>query len=228
MEELLRFIATYEVGLYVIFGIIILIQLKQLFDAWTDLRGAKFGLEKEVAQKKIRTSITVIFLLLLFGISNFILVSVAAIRVPGISRIATPTIDLAATNIQESNQSEENLVTPDVPQQTLTAIALTGCIPEELEWISPRAGEELSGIVELVGTVNVPNMGFYKYEFRSQGDDIWTPISAGNRPIIEEPFAGSWNTNQLEPGIYFLRLMVSDNQNNLLRPCEIEVRVLPQ
>jgi len=227
MEELLRFIATYEIGLYVIFGIIILIQLKQFFDAWSNLRSAKFGLEKEIAQKKIRGSLTVIFLLLLFGVSNFILVSVASIRVPGISRVATPTINLELANESSSENAELMQVTPDIPQQTQTAIALTGCIPNELEWISPRPGDEVSGSVELKGTVNVPNLGFYKYEFRSQGDESWTPISAGNRPIIEEAFGGNWNTDLLEPGIYVLRLMVSDNQNNLLKPCEIEVRVLP-
>ena len=228
MEDLLRFIANYEIGLYLIFGIIILINAKRLFDAWVDLRSANFGLEKEVAQKKIRTSITVIFLLLLFSISNFILVSVASIRVPGISRVATPTIDLIATEGQAVDEPAINQITPDVPQQTQTAIALTGCIPNELEWIAPSTGEEVSGSVELKGTVNIPNMGFYKYEYRSQGEEIWTPISAGNKPVVEELFGGSWNTDQLEPGMYFLRLMVSDNQNNLLRPCEIEVKVIPQ
>lgn len=228
MEDLLRFIANYEIGLYVIFGIIILINAKRLFDAWVDLRSANFGLEKEVAHKKIRSSITVIFLLLLFSISNFILVSVASIRVPGISRVATPTIDLVATEGQAVDEPEITQITPDVPQQTQTAIAITGCIPNELEWISPFTGEEVSGSVELKGTVNIPNMGFYKYEYRSQGEEIWTPISAGNKPVIEDFFGGSWNTDQLEPGMYFLRLMVSDNQNNLLRPCEIEVKVIPQ
>jgi hypothetical protein len=86
----------------------------------------------------------------------------------------------------------------------------------------------VSGSVELRGTVNVPNLGFFKYEYRNLADELWTPISAGNRPIIEELFAGRWNTVQLEPGNYALRLVVSDNQNNLLKPCVIEVRVLPE
>lgn len=223
MEELLRFMATYEMGVYIIFGVVILINLKKLYDGWNGLRKANFGLEKEVAHKKLRSAITIIALFLIFGISNFILVSVASIRFPGIARIATPTIDLVSTQMPEGVNA-----TPEALQLTQTAIALTGCIPGQLEWIDPEEGAEISGSVELKGTVNVPNLGFYKYEYRFQSDETWTPISAGNRPIVEELFAGRWNTGQLQPGNYSLRLVVSDNQNNLLKPCEIEVKVLPQ
>lgn len=228
MEELLRFMATYEMGVYIIFGVVILINLKKLYDGWTGLRKANFGLEKEVARKKLKSAITIIGLFLIFGISIFILVSVASIRFPGIGRIATPTIDLVSTPVPSGANSEGAKGTPESLQQTQTAIALTGCIPGQLEWIDPADGAEVSGSVELKGTVNVPNLGFYKYEYRFQSDETWTPISAGNRAIVEELFAGRWNTAQLQPGNYSLRLVVSDNQNILLKPCEIEVKVLPQ
>jgi len=228
MEELLRFISTYEMGVYIIFGVVILINLKKLIDGFTGLRKANFGLEKEVAQKKLRSAITIIGLFLIFGLSVFILISVASIRIPGIGRIATATIDLAFTPVPSGANMEGVGGTPGTQQQTQTAIALTGCIPGQLEWIEPADGAEVSGSVDLKGTVNVPNLGFYKYEYRFQSAETWTPISAGNKPIVEELFAGRWNTAQLQPGNYSLRLVVSDNQNNLLKPCEIELKVLPQ
>lgn len=228
MEELLRFISTYEMGVYIIFGVVILINLKKLLDGYTGLRKANFGLEKEVARKKLRSAITIIGLFLIFGLSIFMLVSVAAIKIPGISRIATPTIDLASTPIPSGANSAGVVITPEAQQQTQTAIALTGCIPGQLEWIDPAEGSEVSGSVDLKGTVNVPNLGFYKYEYRYQSDQTWTPISAGNKPVVEDLFAGRWNTTQLQPGNYSLRLVVSDNQNILLKPCEIELKVLPQ
>ena len=228
MEALLRFIADYEIGAYIIFGLVILFNLKGVIEGLVAMRKASFRLEKEVAQKKLRSSITVISLFTLFGIAIFILISVSSIRFPGISRIATPTVDLFATQAPAEGSDMVSEETRQVEMQTQTAIALTGCIPGQLEWIEPASGAEVSGSVELRGTVNVPNLGFYKYEYRSQGDELWTPISAGNRPIIEELFAGRWNTEQLEPGNFALRLVVSDNQNNLLKPCEIQVRVMPQ
>lgn len=228
MEEFVRFVVNYEVGIYVVLGIVLLINVRRLFSAWILLRKANFGMEKEVAQKAIRSAFTFIFLVCLFGLSNFILVSVASIRYPGITQIATPTVDVMAT---QDSYSGENISTENTPpglQQTQTAIAETGCIPEQLEWIDPQAGDEVTGSIELIGTVNLPNLGFYKYEYRFQGDDLWTPISAGNKPIIDGALGGTWNTEQLVPGNYFLRLVVSDNANNLLQPCEINVKVLPQ
>lgn len=226
MEELLRFLANYEVGIYIILGVVVLIYLKRLIDALFALGKAQFGLEREFAQKNLRLSITIIALVVLLGVSNFVLVSVAAVKFPGIARIATPTIDPLATP-QPLDQAATTL-TPETFQQTQTAIALTGCIPEQLEWVQPKSGDEVSGSVELKGTVNIPNLGFYKYEYQMQGDDLWTPISAGNRAIVEEAFGGRWNTEQLNPGNYSLRLVVSDNQNNLLQPCVIDIKVIPQ
>ena len=225
MEELLRFVATYEVGIYIVIGVIVIVYLKRLIDAISALGKAQFGLEREVAQKNLRLSITIIALVALLGVSNFILVSVASVKFPGISRLATPTIDLVSTEIPDAEVITQ---TPEYIYQTQTAIAITGCIPGELEWVQPKNGDEIRGSVELMGTVNVPNLGFYKYEYQINGDDLWTPISAGNKPIVEESFGGTWNTNSLETGTYTLRLVVSDNQNNLLKPCVIEVKVMPE
>jgi hypothetical protein len=228
MEELIRFVVNYEVGIYIILGIVFLVNLRRLIKDWLLLKNAKFGIEREIAQKGIRSAFTFLFLISLFGLSNFILVSIASIQYPGIAQIATPTIDVMAPKNQNSTDMMDQESTPDGLQQTQTAIVKTGCIPEQLEWVDPLAGDEISGSIELLGTVNLPNLGFYKYEYRYQGDDIWTPISAGNKAIVEGPLGGSWNTEQLLPGNYFLRLVVSDNANNLLQPCEIDVKVLPQ
>lgn len=228
MEELIRFVINYEMGIYIILGVIFLINLQRLIRSLVNLRKANFGLEKEVAQKGVRSSVTLILLVALFAFSNFILVSVASIQFPGIVQLPTPTIDMMA--IPESDSGEalgDDSADPGV-SATQTAIALSGCVPEQLEWKNPSEGDEIRGAIELVGTVNLPNMGFYKYEYRYQTDTIWHPISAGNRPIIDGPLGGVWNTEQLIPGNYFLRLVVSDNANNLLEPCEITVKVLVQ
>jgi len=228
MDELIRFVVNYEVGIYIVLGVVLLINLQRLLSAWMSLRKANFGLEREVAQKGIRSAFTFIFLVSLFGLSNFILVSVASIRYPFTAQIATPTIDLLSTQTPFAGEGVDSNVTPQVSQQTQTAIAVTGCIPDQLEWIDPQPGDEISGSIDLIGTVDLPNLGFYKYEYRYQGDEIWTPISAGNKPVVEEALGGIWNTEQLQPGNYFLRLVVSDNANNLIKPCEIEVKILPQ
>lgn len=228
MKELIRFVVNYEMGIYIILGVLFLINLQRLIRSLVKLRKANFGLEKEVAQKGVRSSVTFISLVALFAVANFILVSVASIRFPGIVQLPTPTIDILAT--PEPDSGEDMGINSDDFElsTTQTAIALSGCVPEQLEWINPSDGDEISGAIELIGTVNFSNMGFFKYEYRYQADTIWTPISAGNRPIVDGPLGGVWNTEQLIPGNYFLRLVVSDNANNLLEPCEITVKVIDQ
>ena len=209
MEELIRFVVNYEVGIYIALGIIFLINLRRLLSAWISLGKANFGLEREVAHKGIRSAFTFIFLVSLLGISNFILISVGVIRYPGIAQIATPTIDVLSTQTPFTGDDSNPDGTPQGLQLTQTAIALTGCIPGQLEWIDPQSGSEIRDSIELIGTVNLPNLGFYTYKYRYQGDEIWTPISAGNKPVVEGPLGGTWNTEQLPPGIYFLSLAAS-------------------
>jgi len=228
VEELIRFVVNYEMGVYLILGIVFVINLQKLIRALINKRKATFGLEKEVAQKNLRASITLLSLAALFGISNFILVSVASIQYPGIVQLPTPTVDMLATTGPENAELMPEESEDEGASATQTAIAITGCIPEVLEWKNPENGAEVSGSVELLGTVNVPNMGFYKYEYRYQADSIWTPISAGNKPVIDGPLGGVWNTEEITPGNYNLRLVISDNANNLLQPCEIQVKVLSQ
>jgi hypothetical protein len=226
VEELIRFVVNYEMGIYLILGVVFVINLQKMIRALINKRKATFGLEKEIAQKNLRSSITLLSLVALFGISNFILVSVASIQYPGMEQLPTPTVDMLATKepvMEDLMPVEEE---DEGASATQTAIAVTGCIPDVLEWKNPTNDAEVSGSVELIGTVNVPNMGFYKYEYRYQPDSIWTPISAGNKPVIDEPLGGVWNTEEITPGNYYLRLVISDNANNLLQPCEIQVKVL--
>jgi hypothetical protein len=50
-------------------------------------------------------------------------------------------------------------------------------VPGEIILTSPEPGQEVSGTVTLVGTVDVDNFGFYKYEdgatgYGNMGDDL--------------------------------------------------------
>jgi len=227
VEELVRFVVNYEIGIYLVLGIVFVINLQKYIRAVISKRKATFGLEKEVAQKNITSSITVMALVALFAISNFVLVSVASIQYPGIAQLPTATVDMLTTPEPMLNEAVGGEVEEDAEAAaTQTAIAITGCIPGVLEWINPTDDSEVSGSIELTGTVNVPNMGFYKYEYRYQTDSIWTPISAGNVPVMDGPLGGVWNTEEITTGNYSLRLVVSDNANNLLQPCEIQVKVI--
>jgi len=71
----------------------------------------------------------------------------------------------------------------------------------------------------------VPNFGFYKYEYAAQGSETWSTILAGNKPVIAG-ILGTWDTTEITPGDYQLRLVVSDNTGVELPACIIHVRVV--
>jgi hypothetical protein len=226
MEGLLRFLKEFEGGIYLLLLILALIMGSRLIAAIQVKKKSAFGLEKEVVQKRINSTTAYLVIIGVLFIGQILLVSIASVRYPGLYTITTPTTGVLPTPtdfFQAMLRMEE---TPEGLEQTQTAVALTGCIPQQIEWLSPKSGDEVTGSVSLSGTINVPNMGFYKYEYRQKGREDWIPIAAGNKVIIESELGGNWNTVQLEPGFYELRIVVSDNQNNLFEPCVIEVKVV--
>ena len=137
--------------------------------------------------------------------------------------IATPTLDLLATptgTISAELATQIALTPRPVP----TILGGEGCLPESLQISSPRPGTEISGIVEIQGTADIPNFGFYKYEFSPLGSDSWATILADRKPV-QDGDLGNWDTSAIATGDYQLRLVVTDNQGNELPACIIPLRI---
>ena len=225
MQEVLKFLQKYELWGYAILGIVGFIYIQKFVAAWAELRSSVFGLERETAQRKLSAAVTILILLVLLGSAEFFLVSFVAPAMPVQVAVRTPTIDFLAT---PTTTLEISLETP-FAQATASAVAAEaqseGCVPGEIEWTYPKSGDELKDKVELKGSVNIPNLGFYKYEYTSVGNENWQTIAGGETKITDNVF-GSWNTSQLIPGDYMLRLVVYDSQNNVLPACVVTVRIV--
>ena len=228
MEEVLRFLKTYELWIYAVLGLAALLALRKVFGAWEELRLAVFGMEREAAQRKLGAAVTVLVFLFLFAGAEFMFTSVVYPDFPNAQALATPTLELLATPTLTLGPLAFTTPTPDEGLSSLEIIQ-EGCISGQIEWISPQAGETISGTVTLEGTVSVPNLGYYTYEYSQTGSNIWVPIAAGDRAIIEQPMggegSGQWDTSQLIPGDYLLRLVVRDNVNNIFPACIVPVRI---
>jgi len=99
-----------------------------------------------------------------------------------------------------------------------------GCILGQIMITSPSPGQTISGQVDVIGTADIPNLGFYKYEVALQGTELWSTILAGRKAKNDEKL-GAWDVTNLAPGDYLLRLVVTDNQGQALPTCTIPVRV---
>ncbi len=229
MDDILHFLKNAEPWIYLILAVVGLLTFRRLIKSWQEWQATMFGLERENAQRRFAASLTVLILLFLLGVAEFVTASIVFPDYPLAQSIATPTIELLVTPTLVLQA--ESVATPTVESpEAFVQPFQEGCIDGQIEWIYPTEGVELRGEVELRGTVTVPNLGFYKYEYNQFGTDAWVTIAAGNQPIIDQPLGGDgsghWDTSQLTPGDYHLRLVVTDNVNNVFPACVIAVRII--
>lgn len=228
MGEILLRLRQNETLIYLLLGGVVLFSVIKLLSVWRDWKSANFGLEKELTQRKASSTLTILLICVLLALAEFVLVSFVS---PGLSNpraLATQTIDLMAVAPTKTSQpiTPTSLDLVNVQPTATTSIASNGCQAGLLEWTYPVSGEKIKGTITLQGTVNFVNLGFYKYEYSQVGSDIWNPIAAGDSKIIKGDLGGPWNTTELIPGEYRLRLVATDNNNNPFPTCEITITVL--
>lgn len=230
MQAFLDFLQKYELWIYGVLGFIGLIYVWRVVVTYHEWRKAIFGLEKESAQRRFSGALSILVFIGLFAVVELMLVSFVAPTVAGMKPLMTPTLELLSTPTTSGMDVEASMVlaaTPTLMAQPTLSLSDQGCLPGQVEWLAPQNGEEVRDVVELQGIVNVASLGFFKYEYSQSGSDTWNTIAGGTEPTSEDnPVLGEWNTTQLVPGDYLLRLVVLDNQNNAYPVCIISVRVL--
>jgi len=223
----LRYLKELEYLIYIIVGIFTVWQLRKFYSAWEELRAAAFGLERESAQARLNRSAALLVILLFLATAEFGMVSFIIPAIPGVEPLPTATLDLLATPTI-TLAAETVTSSADVQETSLpgTEIIQTGCIPGEVMITFPENDSTVQGVVEVEGTVNIADFGFYKFEISRSGTDSWLTIQAGDSPKDNEEL-GFWDTTQLESGNYYLRLIVIDNQGIQREPCAVYLYVEP-
>ncbi|MEW6716168.1 MAG: hypothetical protein AB1345_01505 [Chloroflexota bacterium] len=224
MEEVLRFFQSYEVLIYILLGVGFVVYLRHFVQAWGELRQAVYGLERESAHQRLNHSAVILVLTLLAAVSVFVLVSFVSPTVSEVMPLPTSTLGVVVGEV-------ENTVIPEAGALAATATPLptiqvdeSGCVEGQLAFTSPQKGEQVSGTVEIIGTIDVPNFGFYLYEMARPGESLWLTIGAG-RELKRDERLGYWETTNLPRGEYILRLVVTDSTGVSLTPCMISVFV---
>lgn len=242
MTELFTFLQSFEIPIYMGLGIFIAFFMRNLLRSLSEWRNSQFGLEKENARRRFYSAVTALSLLVLFGLAEFL---IATFIIPGLPKnIApvTPTLNVHVETtvlptdmgakvqavpgiIQNGTQSVAQIPAPTGSPAATQAVA-ESCTKGQIEWTYPLGGDKLRGKVQLKGTINVPNLGFYKYEFSQPGNSLWTTIAANNENKKIDAVLGTWDTNTITPGDYLLRLVATDNQNQLLPACVVQIQIV--
>ncbi len=228
MGDTLLFLQKYEIWIYILLGGLCFVYSRKVLLTWREWRSAIYGLEKDIALHRLSSFLTLFILLVFLMVAEFIIVSFIIPITPSLNLLATPTLDLLATDM---GSAPPTTIPPgDEFSGVATAPVVTtseGCIPGILEWISPLPGERVGGTIELIATIEFANIGFYKYEYSPVGGNEWVTIAADNKRKTKEVLGG-WDTSVLLPGDYKLRLLVMDNQNQPMPPCEIPIQIAAQ
>jgi len=220
MPNVLSFFKDNEIFIYILLGILVVWQLRKFSVAWDALRSAAFGLEQESARARLNWSAMMLLLLLILVVVEFGVVSFIVPAVPEASPLLTPTLDVLGSPDIEADVPQVEVTSPVSDFQVIES----GCVSGLINIISPQANEAVSDVVEITGSANIPNFGFYKFEMASVDDPTWLTIQAGD-VLVVDGLLGYWDTSRLSGGDYLLRLVVTDNQANASPPCTIQLRV---
>ncbi len=236
MAEILQFFNSYELWIYGLLVLVGLVYLSRFIHAWDEMRQASFGLEHESAHQRLSQAATGMVLLVLLAIAEFTLVTFIIPIVPESTPMLTPTLDLLATPtltlvVQSTQSISEGTATMEQPLGSEGLVVPTlpgdvgGCVADQVMISDPKNGSGVSGLVPISGTADIPNFGFYKFEFSSPGQPSWTAIQAWTEPKKNDTL-GQWDTSRLTEGLYLLRLVVTDNQGKAATPCVIQLTIL--
>ncbi len=224
MAEVLRFFVQYEAVLYFVLGLGGILYLYRFFLAWQELRGATYGLERQAARGRLDQASVSLFSLLVAAVVVFVMVTFIATSLPAQALLATPTLDLAFTLNGTPGPAQTLNFASATPLPTVS-INPAACIPNRLIITSPATGASISGSVEVSGTVDIPNFGFYKFEVARAEEELWLTIQAGRTVVHDGVLVENWDTSRLPAGNYVLQLIVTDNNGKELPPCRVPVQI---
>jgi hypothetical protein len=225
MQAIFLFLGKYDGFFYLLLLLAGLYSSRRLWKSWKEWREAYYGLEREFAMRRMAQWLVAALLVLVLMCGVFTIATFVVPTVPALYLLPTPTLDLLAT--PSVGNPLEGVLVPLTPVVAAPVAGSQGCVPGQLEITSPRPGDEINGTVTLVGTVNLPNFGFYKYEVALRGSDIWSTISAQSETKKNEEL-GILNTTVLTPGDYLLRVVVLDNSTQVIGTCIITIRIKGQ
>src|SRR5512134_3978778 len=168
MGPVYRTLANLEPLIYIALAMGGLFAFRWMWRSWREWRDSVYGLEREFALRRLGQATATAFLILALIFVEFFVATFIAPSLPATDILATPTLNLLVTpagtlSPEQATQAALSPATQGVPS------GMSGCVPDKIMITSPESGDEISGTVDITGTANIPNFGFYKYEIALLG-----------------------------------------------------------
>ncbi|MEN8242903.1 MAG: hypothetical protein ABFS17_13355 [Chloroflexota bacterium] len=233
MNDIISFFTQYENTLYYVLAVGMIVFGWKFYGSWRELRGSVYGLEQTNAQRRLNNAAVGMFLLFLMG---FVIFSLVTFVPPGLNEdIPGNEIFTEADLNQTQDEAAEVVEQPENEFATATplptvVVDLQACTFTEeddnkITITSPRANQEVRGLVEVTGIVDVVDFGFYKLEIAQVSTGLWLPITVGETMILEEAAIVVFDSSFYPPGDYVLQLVVTKHDVEEYPPCRIPIRI---
>jgi len=112
------------------------------------------------------------------------------------------------------------------PAKTAPAAAPAAACPDGRARITyPANGAAISGVTNFLGTANVPDQAYYKFEYKPASSPTWQYLTQVEGKTVIEDKLMDFFTTTIAPGVYDFRLIVVDRSGNYPSPCEIRLTV---
>jgi hypothetical protein len=242
MTLIVRLIAKYALGIYILCGLGMLFYLRAALAARREGAYAIYSLERESAAKRVYRSSGMILVLLLivvgvYILSDYIELPSSTSPIPTPTRtadIATPTKAKATSTPSELTPTIEptptrrprntSVILPTIVQDTPTPQTIpANCPHPNVQIFQPGQNHTVNQGIEVRGTAIKD--GFDRYEFKFQNQDIpnddWHWVQTFHTPV-QNGSLGIWQTSHLPSGNYRFMLIAIDKTGNS-QECTVSV-----
>ena len=247
MKVFLKAVVDYAVWFHILSILGILFCLRAAFLARRERERSIYTLEKEAATSREFRVLTVgIAIAAAMGIVLFLTAAIApqvtfveadvqeetpaALVLSTVTPTRgkpTATSTMTPTRVRPTplpvSEATEELAVPPSPTPTLPP----PLCPNSLAHLTaPNQDAVLSESVRIMGTVNLPNLDYYKIEFApAESSGQWALVTNLRHSAVVSGLLDIWDTISLPNGSYRLRLVVVDSTGNYPEPCEVRVTI---
>lgn len=205
----LEWLGRYELFVYGVMGLAAVWCVFAIVNAGRRLDDTPFGLERaEAEQARTQAAIGLAVLAFVAG-GLFWSTRYGSLGLSGALQITpTPTLAVTATPITDNGT---------------VSVDRSGCT-ETLTISQPADGTLINTTFEILGTVNTPNLAFYKLELSgSATGGNWVTITVDTDPVVNGQLLPSFSPNPYTPGDYAMRLIAYDNDGESTPPCAVSI-----
>jgi hypothetical protein len=250
MTSLVFLIEQISTGLYILIGVGIFWTWRRVMRARSAYRSTHFELERDIARYERSNAVTVLILLIEFGlvivgiqqvvaptiraeagIERTILLDDGDFNTPVPSRSDNTAIDPSGVNLTPDDPSQRVLATPTLTPTPVGTIVpnsppAIGCDTPNAMLQIPANGMRVFEPITVIGTANTGDFAFYRFEIKGpQTLESFATLAEYTQPVAELGELGQFVPSFYEPGDYQFRVTVFDSTNTMGSSCTVNIYI---